>query len=217
LTVYQLAQANNMKLSDILLIGKVLYIPGSSGSALGGGSGGSGGNGGGTGSSVSASSSGSNPWTFCSTFKPNGGPWGQLPSLLADSPARLALRPLYVKWANHYGLWLPLLEAVGWQESGWQQNVVSSVGAIGAGQIMPDTAKFIMNDIIGQRMNINSVSDNIRMSAAFLSYLAHAEGNNLCATIAAYYEGPLNLSKYGVFPESQLYVASVEALIPRFE
>ena len=36
------------------------------------------------------------------------------------------------------------------------------------------------------------------------------------ATIAAYYEGPLNLSRSGVFPETQLYVASVEALIPRF-
>jgi soluble lytic murein transglycosylase-like protein len=140
-----------------------------------------------------------------------------LPELLAQSPGRLALQPLYVKWANYYDLSLPLLEAIGWQESGWQQGVVSATGAIGAGQIMPGTGKFIVHQLIGQHMNIHSVSDNIRMSAAFLAYLADVEGNNRCKTIAAYYEGPLNLAQYGVFPDSESYVASVEALIPRFE
>ena len=91
------------------------------------------------------------------------------------------------------------------------------MGAVGAGQIMPSTATFITSSLVGMPLNINSVSDNIRMSAALLSYLADIEGNNRCDTIAAYYEGALNLSKYGVFPESQVYVASVEALIPRFE
>ena len=140
-----------------------------------------------------------------------------LPALLRESPSRLALQPIYEHWARYYNLSLPLLEAIGWQESGWQQDVVSSVGAVGAGQIMPTTATFITNSLVGMPLNINSVSDNIRMSAALLSYLADIEGNNRCDTIAAYYEGALNLSKYGVFPESQVYVASVEALIPRFE
>ena len=49
-------------------------------------------------------------------------------------------------------------------------------------------------------MNINSVSDNIRMSAAFLAYLADIEGNNRCETIAAYYEGPVNLSNTASSP-----------------
>jgi soluble lytic murein transglycosylase-like protein len=140
-----------------------------------------------------------------------------LPELLQQSPGRLALQPLYIRWAGYYNLSLPLLEAIGWQESGWQQGVVSSAGAVGAGQLMPATAQFISGTLIGRRMNINSVSDNIRMSAAFLAYLAGLEGNNRCATIAAYYEGPFNLSHYGVFPDTQVYVASVEALIPRFE
>jgi soluble lytic murein transglycosylase-like protein len=66
-------------------------------------------------------------------------------------------------------------------------------------------------------MDINSASDNIHMSAAFLAHLADIENNNLCDTIAAYYEGPANLREYGVFQDAQAYVASVEALIPRFE
>lgn len=206
LTVAQLAAANDINPNNLLLIGRVLYIPGSESST-----------GGGAAAMSSSPSSAGNPWTFCSTFTPDPGPWGLLPQLLRQSPNRLALQPLYVKWADYYDLSLPLLEAIGWQESGWQQNVVSSTGAVGAGQIMPGTARFIMTYLIGRHLDINSVSDNIRMSAAFLAYLAGIEGNNRCHTIAAYYEGPLNLAEYGVFPESEAYVASVEALIPRFE
>jgi soluble lytic murein transglycosylase-like protein len=216
LTVSQLAAANQMNENDLLLIGRHLTIPSdapqaattSSGSAA-------------TSSSApSASASGpstANPWTFCSTFVAQGGPWGVMPELLQQSPDRLALQPLFMQWASHYGLSLPLLEAIAWQESGWQQAAVSSAGAVGTGQLMPGTASFISSTLVGAPLNINSVSDNIRMSAAFLSYLAGVEGNNRCATIAAYYEGPDNLRQYGVFPETEAYVASVEALIPRFE
>jgi hypothetical protein len=207
LTVAQLAAANGMGENDLLLIGRHLLIPSNQPAAAS--------------SSPSASATSTpateNAWTFCSSFASEGGPWGVLPELLQQSPDRLALQPLFIKWANYYNLSLPLLEAIAWQESGWQQGVVSSAGAVGTGQVMPGTAAFISNSIIGMKMNINSVSDNIRMSAAFLAYLAGVEGNNRCATIAAYYEGPVNLSAYGVFPDTQAYVASVEALIPRFE
>jgi hypothetical protein len=207
ISVNRLAAANGMRPSDVLLIGRKLNIPTSSNDppapTLS--------------SSTIASKPAANPWTFCSTFQPSGGPWGVLPSQLRNSSQRLSLQPLFIRWSSHYNLSLPLLEAIAWQESGWQQGVISPVGAVGTGQIMPDTATFIVSNLIGMRMNINSVSDNIRMSAAFLGYLSDLEGNNLCATIAAYYEGPINLGKYGVFPQTQQYVASVEALIPRFE
>jgi hypothetical protein len=213
LTVQQLAAANGMNLNEILLIGRHLVIPSNqpatpaaaSAPATGGAS------------TAAGGSSTENVWSFCSTLGSSGGPWGVLPWLLQESPGRLALRPLFVEWANHYDLSLSLLEAIAWQESGWQQGVVSSAGAVGTGQIMPETASFISSSIVGMPMNINSASDNIRMSAAFLAYLAGVEGNNRCATIAAYYEGPDNLRQYGVFSDTRAYVTSVEALIPRFE
>ena len=212
ITVNQLAAANNMKVTNLILIGAQLQIPSATGTAAQ------------TQSSsapgvTTAAAKTQNPWSFCSSLNttPQPGSWGVMPNLLRQSPDRLALQPLFIKWANHYNVALPLLEAIAWEESGWQQGVVSSVGAIGTGQLMPGTADFISGTLIGQPLNINSVNDNIRMSAAFLHYLADVEGNNRCATIAAYYEGPLNLSKYGIFPDSQQYVADVEALIPRFE
>jgi N-acetylmuramoyl-L-alanine amidase len=222
LTVAQLAAANDMNPNDLLLIGRQLYIPNDSSSGSSSpGSSSSGSSSSGSSAAPSAATTGAsastNPWTFCSTFSESGGQWGVLPEVLQQEPKLLALQPLFMHWAASYDLSLPLLEAIAWQESGWQQGVTSSVGAVGTGQIMPATASFISNSLIGMPMNINSVSDNIRMSAAFLAYLAGVEGNNRCATIAAYYEGPLNLSQYGVFPETAAYVASVEALIPEFE
>jgi hypothetical protein len=209
ISVNQLAAANHMPVTNLILIGSQLQIPGadqtpasSAAPAV-----------------TTAAAQTENPWSFCSTFSstPAPGTWGVMPDLLRQSPDRLALQALFIKWANHYNVSLPLLEAIAWQESGWQQGVVSSTGAVGAGQIMPGTANFISGTLIGMNMNIDSVNDNIRMSAAFLRYLADVEGNNRCATIAAYYEGPVNLNKYGIFPDTQAYVANVEALIPRFE
>jgi N-acetylmuramoyl-L-alanine amidase len=209
ITVDQLAQANNLNPNNILPIGVQLVIPGSAdtdSSSSGSSSSGS------TGSAATVNAS-----SFCASFQANSGPPGDLPQLLQDSPSRLALQPLFEHWANYYDLYLPLLEAIAWQESGWQQDVVSSVGAVGTGQIMPATANFIQTALIGEPMNINSVSDNIRMSAAFLAYLAGVEGNDQCLTIAAYYEGPANLGQDGAYPDTQAYVASVEALVPEFD
>lgn len=208
ISVAQLAMANGMAESDVLLIGRHLVVPSDTPAPQP------------VQATTSTATPGANPanaWTYCRTFTPSGGPVGQLPSLLLQSPGRLALQPVFIKWANYYDLSLPLLEAIAWQESGWQQGVTSSAGAIGTGQLMPDTATFIQQQLVGSSLNIHAASDNIRMSAAFLTYLAGVEGNNQCDTIAAYYEGPQNMSQDGVFTETQIYVASVEALIPRFE
>ena len=211
ITVDQLASANRLDPAAILPIGRHLYIPGQPGATAVAASTYAGA---GAGSSYGQASA---AWSFCSSFVASPGPWGVLPDQLAASPDRLALRPLFEQWAAHYGLSLPLLEAIDWQESGWQQGVVSPTGAIGVGQVEPATAQFVSDYLVGFHLDPYSVSDNIRLSAAYLAYLAHVEGNNQCATIAAYYEGPLHLAAVGVYNDTAAYVASVEALLPRFE
>lgn len=204
-TVAQLAAANNLDPNDILPIGIHLRLPGQ-GAVL-----------------TAATShrpgpvSAKSAWAWCAAFTPTYGPYGVLPDPLAGSATYARLSPIFEHWANYYGLSLSLLEAVAWQESGWQQDVVSPTGAVGVGQIEPYTARFIVQDLVGQPLDIHSLSDNIRMSAAFLNYLARREGDNRCATIAAYYEGPVNLQHRGVLPDTQQYVADVEALVTRFE
>ncbi|MDA8043643.1 MAG: LysM peptidoglycan-binding domain-containing protein [Actinomycetota bacterium] len=204
ITVAQLASANGMNPLDILPIGRQLAIPSASGAVV-------------TDSTPVATGSG-NPFSFCATFTPTPGPTGVLPSPLTGSDRYGQLEPIFEHWAAYYGLSRPLLEAVAWEESGWQQGVVSVTGAVGIGQIEPYTAAFISQQLVGIPLDfVGSVSDNIRMSAAFLSYLAGREADNQCATIAAYYEGPVNLQTFGVLPDARTYVADVQALIPRFD
>lgn len=205
-TVAQLASANGMSPSDVLLIGKQLKIPtpGSPSTPPQPAS---------TAPAASTTTTASN---FCATTTFEQGPWGQIPSLLAQSPDRLALRPVMTQWADTYGVAPGLVEAIAWQESGWQQNVVSPDGAVGIGQLLPATAAFVQNDLIGTPLNIKSANDNIRMESAFLAYLIREVGNNPCKVAAAYYQGPAALAAYGVYPESEQYVRDVLALEPEF-
>lgn len=226
LTVDQLAAANGLPSDAELQVGQVLtippssYVPAPSSSAqLTSATAAS------TTEAASSTSAGTQQTlvdaptpsgSFCANFPAPSGSV-PLPALLSASPDRLALRPLFVQWANYYGVVPQLVEAIAWQESGWQEGVVSSDGAVGIGQIIPSTAQFIDDDLIGEQLNPANAADNIRMEAAFLGFLADLEGGNFCKTVAAYYEGPLNLQNDGVFAITEPYVEDVAALVPEFE
>ena len=207
LTVGRLAAANGLVPTDVLLPGEVLRIPAQGSAeppaasappvvtvaAVGPGSGGA----------------------ACPQVAGNA--YGVLPAVLAASPARQALLPLFREWAAVYGVSPALVEAIAWQESGWQAGVVSPSGAVGIGQLLPATVRFIEGNLVGATLDPWSANDNIRMMTAFVAYLAAREGGEPCATIAAYYEGPGALASVGVLPVSVPYIADVEALVPQFE
>jgi soluble lytic murein transglycosylase-like protein len=201
-TVSQLAAANRLNPADILPIGKQLVIPGYPEASSAG--------------APAPTASGTSSWNWCSSFQPVRGPWGQRPSGLPDSTYK-ELEPIFAHWASYYGISNSLLEALTWQESGWQQGVVSPTGAVGVGQVEPYTAAFVESDVVGLSLDIYSTSDNIRVSAAYLGYLSRVEGGNTCDTIASYYEGPLAMQTYGVLPSAQQYVADVEYLQSEFQ
>jgi N-acetylmuramoyl-L-alanine amidase len=138
-----------------------------------------------------------------------------LPSLLVHSSDRLALRPTFYKWANAYGVDPPLVEAVCWMESGWQNNVVSSVGALGIGQLMPATVEH-MSSLIGQPLDPAVPGDNIRMSARMLAFLLGQTGNNVPEAVASYAQGLASVQAQGPFPEVQHYVQVVLELRAQF-
>lgn len=202
-TVSQLAAANGMIPSEILQIGRTLVIPGT-----------------GTASSAKSSSRSSavslpSASAFCSHGF-GGSEYGGLPGALADNPQLLALRPVFVEWADAYGLAPSYVEAVAWVESNWSEGAVSSANAIGVGQLLPSTAAAV-NQRLGTNLSINSAADNIHMMAAYLSTLRWSVGDNLCLMTAAYNEGPYNLVHVGVYPVTQQYVEDVLADRARFE
>ena len=191
-TVGQLAAANGMALTDVLLIGRHLVIPGqgsssrstaqgsSSGSSTSGSASGSSGSATGGSASGGSGSGGGGPVSgadFCATTTFDQGPYGQIPSQLAALPDRLSLRPVMAGWAEHYGVAPALVEAIAWQESGWQEGVVSPDHAVGIGQLLPATAQFVNDDLLGTNLNLNVANDNIHMEAAFLAYLIRQVGD----------------------------------------
>ena len=113
--------------------------------------------------------------------------------------------------ANH-GLDPLLVEALAWQESGWQQGVVSSAGAVGVMQIVPATGTWIATDIVGQPLDVRgSVADNILAGTAYLQWLVN-RGATTQLALAGYYQGPTSVQKSGVQPGTQLYINDVLAI-----
>jgi LysM repeat protein len=138
-----------------------------------------------------------------------------LPSRLLASPTRLALRDNFAHWATHYGTPTPLLEGLTWLESGWQNGVVSSTGAVGIGQLMPDTVDLTADVLIRVALDPDVADDNIRMSARYLRYLLDRTGSTSMA-IAAYYQGYASIQRSGMYGSTKIYVADVLALRDRF-
>lgn len=140
-----------------------------------------------------------------------------LPRSISDNPERLALISSFERWGAHYGVAPDLLMAVAYQESGWQAAVISNKDAIGVGQILPGTATWIAEDLIGiPDLDPYKPDDNIRMSARFILWLQAFHGDDATA-LAGYYQGPTSVAARGNFPQTDVYVASVMAGRVRFQ
>jgi soluble lytic murein transglycosylase-like protein len=138
-------------------------------------------------------------------------PPSSLPARLANDPTRLALRPLFDRWAKAYGVPSDLLQAMAWYESGWQNSKVSSTGAVGITQLMPDTVALAPR-LVGRKVNPAVPSDNIQMGARFLSYLLEQTGHHADQALAGYYQGPRSVRARGMYDDTKTYVAGILAL-----
>lgn len=108
--------------------------------------------------------------------------------------------------AQQYGMSRSLVQAVGWQESGFNNAAYSSADARGIMQIIPGTWQFINNQLAGGTLNPASAVDNVRAGSLYLRYLYRIKGGNRDATIGSYYQGP---GRQYVLPETQRYVTNV--------
>ena len=98
------------------------------------------------------------------------------------------------------------------QESGLNPGAVSSAGAIGLYQLMPDTAA-------GLGVDPTDISQNIAGGQSYLSQMLSQFGGDISAALAAYNWGPGNvqnaMNEYGAGwlsyapAETQNYVASI--------
>ncbi len=135
-------------------------------------------------------------------------PAANLPARLRAHPDRLALAPRFDYWANRYSVPPDLLKALAWYESGWQNSVVSSTGAVGVGQLEPWTSDFVADVLLkNPSLTPQKVDDNIRMSARFLRFLLDQTGG--AAGLARTQQGKF-------FEDTKRYVAGVSATRQHF-
>lgn len=140
-----------------------------------------------------------------------------LPEKLRQSPERLALMPEFDKAAAKHQVPADLLKALTWMESGWQNDKVSPVGAMGIGQLMPDTVAFVNQALLrGAKLDPKKPIDNITMSARFLRYLLDSHQGDVRAALASYYQGLASYRREGPKPVSIPYVDAIVALRQKF-
>lgn len=139
-----------------------------------------------------------------------------LPAGLRTASWRLGLVPYFQAASSEAGVSPALVEAVAWQESGWQERVVSSGGAIGIGQLTPATVAFVNQVLLGTNLDPTVPADNIRMTAWYLAYLLAQTNGDVNLAVAAYNQGLASVRRFGLFPSTARYVADVMSLAAQF-
>jgi LysM repeat protein len=106
-----------------------------------------------------------------------------------------------------------LTQAVGWQESGFNNALVSPTGAVGIMQIEPSTWNYI-NQVLtpGSPLNPSSAVDNVKGGALLLKSLMAETGGSASLAAAGYYQGLQSVEQNGMYSDTQSYVNSVMAL-----
>lgn len=108
-----------------------------------------------------------------------------------------------VQYSERYGIDYRLLTSIIAIESAFRRDAVSSSGAIGMGQLKPDTAKWL------GVMNPYDPVDNIAGTARFLSWLVKRYNGNLEYALSAYYRGPGSVDRNGITPVCMPYLEKV--------
>jgi soluble lytic murein transglycosylase-like protein len=107
--------------------------------------------------------------------------------------------------SQRYNLAPALIEALVWQESRWQENAVSPVGARGLAQLMPGTARYL-------GVNPDDPMQNLEGGARYLREQLDRFGGDLEKALAAYNAGPGRVIRAGGVPniaETRHYVAAI--------
>jgi soluble lytic murein transglycosylase-like protein len=118
--------------------------------------------------------------------------------------------------ATGHGVSPALAAAVAWQESGFQNGVVSRANARGVMQILPGTWTWIEQSVAGRELDASSPTANVQAGVLYLRQLLADAGGAESVALASYYQGAASVRRLGLLPDTQRYVANVTALKSRF-
>jgi N-acetylmuramoyl-L-alanine amidase len=133
----------------------------------------------------------------------------------APTPARLGAADVQAV-AAQYGVSPSLAAAIAWQESGFNNSMVSPANARGVMQVMPGTWDYVQRNLASRQLDPNSATDNVHAGVMYLQRLLDETGGDESAAIAGYYQGLRSVRERGMYDDTSRYVANVQALRGRF-
>ena len=125
------------------------------------------------------------------------------------------VRSLLDKWAAHYGIDTHLAHALAWMESGYNNAMVSSVGAQGVMQLLPTTWSYVEDVLLRQKVADHGADGNIHVGMAYLHHLLGAFNGDERLALAGWYQGERSVRAHGPLKVSKVFAADVLALKER--
>ena len=197
-TAAALAAANGLSLNGILLSGSTIRVPSGSTAlpvSLGG-------------ATTAGTTAATQPVGTPAQGDPTAPPYPTAERLSASQIASVA--------AQH-GVPPALADAIAWQESGFNNDLVSSADARGIMQILPGTWDWIQKTLTPSApLGPASATENVRGGVLLLRSLLNSTGGDPGTAAAGYYQGLPSVQRHGLYPSTQQYVQSVLALERRF-
>ncbi|HET8595326.1 MAG TPA: LysM peptidoglycan-binding domain-containing protein [Intrasporangium sp.] len=126
-----------------------------------------------------------------------------------DLPSRTETADLIRRVATRYGVDPKLALAIAWQESGWNQRVVSVANAVGTMQVIPSSGQWA-SELAGRRLDLLDTEDNVTAGVVIIKALLRGADDREQA-IAGYYQGLYSVQTKGLYEDTKGYVAAVLA------
>jgi soluble lytic murein transglycosylase-like protein len=130
---------------------------------------------------------------------------------MGRAASREAVRAAIDRWSRSYGVDPELARALAWMESGFQQDVVSSAGAIGVMQLLPETWEFVDAVLLGFRTP-RTYEGNVRAGVRYLRWQLDEFDGDVRRALAGWYQGARAVRERGVYAETKEFVRIVLAL-----
>ena len=121
---------------------------------------------------------------------------------------RNTVRVAIDRWAAAYGVDPKLARALAWMESGFQEDVVSSAGAVGVMQLLPETWQWVDTVLLGE-VTSRTYDGNIRAGVRYLRWQLDQFDGDVRLALAGYYQGARAVRDRGLFDDTKQYVAVI--------
>ncbi len=111
-------------------------------------------------------------------------------------------------WSQVYGVDPALSRALAWMESGFQENVVSNVGAVGVMQLLPETWSWVDVVLLG-KSTPRTADGNVQAGVRYLRWQLDQFNGNVNLALAGWYQGARAVRQIGLYDDTKQFVSIV--------